>query len=74
MNLLFDLFIYGKELDKSEWLNNNNKIVESQCCVNYCCIPKWLSLYTYINKYVLFFIFFHYALSQDIEYSSLYSQ
>ena len=40
-------------------------MVDLQCCVNFC-TAKWLS-YTYI----LFHIIFHYALSQDIKYSSL---
>ena len=43
-------------------------IVDLHYCVNFCCTAKWLS-YTHI--YILFYILFHYGLSQDIEYSSL---
>ena len=39
-----------------------------QCCINFCCTAEWFS-YTYI--YILFYILFHYGLSQDIEYRSL---
>ena len=39
-----------------------------QCWANLCCAAKLLS-YTHI--YILFYILFHYRLSQDIEYSSL---
>ena len=37
-------------------------------CVNFCCTAQWFS-YTHI--YILFYILFHYGLSQDIGYSSL---
>ena len=43
------------------------QIVDSQG-VNFCCKANWLS-YTHIQ--ILFYIIFHYDLSQDIEYSSL---
>ena len=39
-------------------------------CVNYCCRAKWFS---YIHICILFCILFHYGLSPDIEYSSLFS-
>ena len=43
-------------------------ILDLQCCVNFCCIVKWFSvIYTYIC--ILFYILFHYGLSQGIEYS-----
>ena len=45
----------------------NFLMVDLQCCVNFWCTAKWLS-YTHI--YILFYILFHYGLSQDIEYSS----
>ena len=47
----------------------NGSIVDLRC-VNFCCLAKLLS-YTHI--YILFYILFHYGLSQDIEYSSLWS-
>ena len=38
------------------WLSNWTKlIVESQCCVNYCCTAKWFS-YTYIFIFIFFSI------------------
>ena len=40
-------------------------IVDLQSCVNFCCTAKWFS---YIYVYI-FYIPFHYGLSQDIEYS-----
>jgi len=43
-------------------------LVDLQCCVNFCCIAKWVH-YTYIC--ILFHILFHYGLSQNIEYSSV---
>ena len=43
-------------------------IVDLQC-VNFHCIAKWLS-YTHIC--ILFYILFHYDLSQDIGYKSLW--
>ena len=67
------------EDDDWEWQGNwqkldlflfffNRNVVDLQCCVNFCRTAKWFS-YTYI--YILFYILFHYGLSQDIEYSSL---
>ena len=41
------------------------RIVDLQCCVNFCYTAKWLS---YIYIYILFHSLFHYGLSQDIEY------
>ena len=43
-------------------------IVDLQCSANLCCTAKWFS---YIRIDTLFYILFHYGLSQDIEYSSL---
>ena len=43
-------------------------IVDLQCCVNFCCIAKWV---TYTNIYIPFHTLFHDGLSQDSEYSSL---
>ena len=49
-------------------------IVNSQCCANLSC-TKWLSFtHTHTHMYIHSFlnIIFHYSLSQDIEYSSLW--
>ena len=43
-------------------------IVDLYCCVNFCCTAKWLS---HRHIYNLYYVLFHYGLSQDIEYSSL---
>ena len=43
-------------------------IVDLQYCVNFCCIAD-IQLYICIH---FFHILFHYGLSQDIEYCSLY--
>ena len=36
------------------------------CCVNFCGTAKQFS-YSYIYIHILFYILFHYTLSQDIE-------
>ena len=46
----------------------NRSIADLQGCVNFCCTTEWFS-YTHI--YILFYIIFHYSLSQDTEYNSL---
>ena len=49
-------------------------IVDSQCCVSFCCMAMWISytyIYIYTHTHILFHILFHYGLSQHIEYSSL---
>ena len=43
-------------------------MVDLQSCVNFCSVAKWFS-YTYTN--ILFYVIFHYSLSQIIDYSSL---
>ena len=43
----------------------SNFVVDLQC-VNFCCKANWLS---YTHTHILFYILFHYGLSQDIEYS-----
>ena len=51
------------------WFFFSNLSVDNlQYCVNFCCTAKWLS-----HIYILFYIFFHDGLSQDIEYSSMCS-
>ena len=65
-----------KRSDTTEWLTHTHvhvhtHIVDLQCCVNSCCTAKWLSYtHTHIYMYILFYIIFHYGLSQVPEYSS----
>ena len=54
-------------------------IVDLKCCVSFCyiayvcvCVCVCVCVYS-IYIYILFQILFHYALSQDTEYSSLFS-
>ena len=44
-------------------------IVDLQCCVNSYYTAKWFG-YTHTHTNTLFYILFHYGLSQDIQYSS----
>ena len=47
-------------------------IVDLQYCFSFSCTAKWFSYtYIYVHIYILFSIFFHYSLLEDIDYSSL---
>ena len=47
-------------------------IVDFQCCVTFYCTAKWYS--NSVQQKYQFYILFHYGLSQDFEYSSIYSR
>ena len=49
---------------------SNWSIVDLQCFVNFCCTAV-IQLYIYIYIHIIFYILFHYGLSQDTKYSSL---
>ena len=44
------------------------RVVDLLCCINFCCITKWLS---YEHIYIFFHVLFCCALLLDIDYSSL---
>ena len=60
------IFLFFKEICYFFFLKFLLNIIDLQCCI--VSEVQQSDLYIYINIYIIFYIFFHYRLLQDIEY------